>query len=123
MDGKNWTHEKPKSRYYTGRVQTLRRPVECSRCVEDSERAENLNRLTWYRTRPTNRSTPEITSMEGCKCSCGHRSSTISRIRCAFGCRYRVVVLMLACPRIVANVAMSPWFFARKRVAKLWRNA
>ena len=25
-------------------------------------------------------------------------------------------------PRIVASVALSSWFFARKRVAKLWRN-
>jgi hypothetical protein len=40
-----------------------------------------------------------------------HISSTISCIRCAFGCRYRVFVLTLACPKIVANVAISPWFF------------
>ena len=28
-------------------------------------------------------------------------------------------MLRLACPKIVTNVAMSSWFFTRKRVAKL----
>jgi len=51
-----------------------------------------------------------------------HISSTIPCNRCACGCRYRVFVLILACPKIVANVAMSPWFFTRKRVAKLCRK-
>ena len=31
-------------------------------------------------------------------------------------------VLIWACPKIVANVAMSPWFFTRKRVARLCRK-